>query len=83
VDTGGYTSGGASARAHGLAGRYATALFELAAAETAIDTVENGLAAVRGALAESDDLKTLITSRSILPSTPPSLADSSSRSAAA
>jgi F-type H+-transporting ATPase subunit delta len=62
VDTGGYTSGGASARAHGLAGRYATALFELAAAETAIDTVENGLAAVRGALAESDDLKTLITS---------------------
>jgi F-type H+-transporting ATPase subunit delta len=62
VDRGGYTSGGASARAHGLAGRYATALFELAADAKAIDRVEASLAALKTALAESAELKALTTS---------------------
>lgn len=58
MDTGGNTNG----RAHGLAGRYATALFELAADGKAIDKVESSLASLKAALAESGDLKTLIAS---------------------
>ena len=45
-----------------LAGRYATALFELARDAKAIDTVEASLAKLRQALAESDDFKRLTTS---------------------
>lgn len=45
-----------------LAGRYATALFELARDAKAIDAVEASLAKLRQALAESDDFKRLTTS---------------------
>lgn len=45
-----------------LAGRYATALFELARDGKAIDTVEASLAKLRQALAESDDFRQLTTS---------------------
>lgn len=45
-----------------LAGRYATALFELARDAKAIDTVEGSLAKLRQALAESDDFRQLTTS---------------------
>lgn len=45
-----------------LGGRYATALFELAAEAKAIDRVEASLAAVRQALDESGDFKELTTS---------------------
>lgn len=45
-----------------LGGRYATALFELAAEARTIDQVEASLAAVRKALDESGDFKTLTTS---------------------
>lgn len=45
-----------------LAGRYATALFELARDAKAIDTVEASLATLRQALDDSDDFKRLTTS---------------------
>ena len=45
-----------------LGGRYALALFELAEGARTIDTVEQSLATVRDALAESDDFRTLTTS---------------------
>lgn len=45
-----------------LGGRYATALFELAEASRAIDTVEASLSTVRDAMAQSDDLRALIAS---------------------
>ncbi|MDE0879287.1 MAG: F0F1 ATP synthase subunit delta [Sphingomonas bacterium] len=45
-----------------LGGRYALALFELAQDAKTIDTVEQSLQAVRDALAESDDFRTLTTS---------------------
>jgi len=45
-----------------LSGRYATALFELAAEARAIDAVEGDLAKVRAALDQSDDFKALTTS---------------------
>ena len=45
-----------------LAGRYALALFELARDENKLDTVAAGLAALRQALAESDDFRALTTS---------------------
>src|SRR5690242_7011646 len=45
-----------------LAGRYATALFELARDAKAIDTVETSLATLRQALDDSDDFKRLTTS---------------------
>jgi F-type H+-transporting ATPase subunit delta len=45
-----------------LSGRYATALFELAADTRSIDTVEASLAKVRAALGQSDDFKALTTS---------------------
>ena len=45
-----------------LAGRYATALFELARDEKQLDAVGQSLAAVKQALAESDDFRTLTTS---------------------
>ncbi len=53
------TSGGIVA---GLPGRYATALFELAQSGSSLDTVAASLASVKAALAESADLRTLITS---------------------
>lgn len=45
-----------------LAGRYATALFELARETRAIDAVERDLATVRAALDQSDDFEALTTS---------------------
>jgi F-type H+-transporting ATPase subunit delta len=45
-----------------LAGRYATALFELARDEKQLEAVGASLTAVRGALRDSDDLKALTTS---------------------
>ncbi|RHW16704.1 F0F1 ATP synthase subunit delta [Sphingomonas gilva] len=53
------TSGGIQAS---LAGRYATALFELACEAKTIDAVESSLAKVRAALDESDAFRTLATS---------------------
>lgn len=51
-----------SGMATGLAGRYATALFDLARDGKQIDTVSASLAKLRSALAESDDFKALTTS---------------------
>ena len=45
-----------------LAGRYATALFELARDEKQLEAVGTSLAALKQALADSDDLRTLTTS---------------------
>lgn len=45
-----------------LAGRYATALFALAEENKSIDAVQASLATLNTALAESDDLKALISS---------------------
>ena len=45
-----------------LAGRYAIALFELADEQKQLDTVGESLAALKQALAESDDFRTLTTS---------------------
>ncbi len=52
-------SGGISAS---LAGRYATALFALAQEKNAVAAVEGSLSKVTAALAESDDLRALISS---------------------
>lgn len=46
----------------GVAGRYATALFELALENGSLDEVERDLDALKGAIAESDDLADLIRS---------------------
>ena len=46
----------------GLAGRYASALFDLARESNAIDGVQKSLAVLRNALAESADLKALVSS---------------------
>ncbi len=46
----------------GIAGRYATAMFELAKEEGAIEALETDTAALRAALAESADLRDLINS---------------------
>lgn len=46
----------------GLAGRYATAIFELAQDEHAIETVERDFAALRDMIAESPDLARLVRS---------------------
>jgi F-type H+-transporting ATPase subunit delta len=46
----------------GLAGRYATALFELADEQKALDQVAKDLTDLRGMLAESEDLKRLVRS---------------------
>ena len=54
-------TGGSSVQAS-LGGRYALALFELAADGKAIDRVEQSLAAVREALDGSDDFRALTTS---------------------
>ncbi len=51
------TSGGIQA---GLAGRYATALFELARDNRELDAVGESIAKLQAALAESDDLQALI-----------------------
>jgi F-type H+-transporting ATPase subunit delta len=48
-----------------LAGRYAIALFELADEQGRLEAVAASLAAVREALAESDDFRALTTSRLI------------------
>jgi F-type H+-transporting ATPase subunit delta len=53
------TSGGIRAS---LAGRYASALFELARDERQIETVSNSLDTVKQALAQSPDLKAVTTS---------------------
>jgi F-type H+-transporting ATPase subunit delta len=53
------TSGGIQAS---LAGRYATALFDLAREAKSIDAVESSLAKVRAALDESDDFRGLVNS---------------------
>ncbi|MEO9601322.1 F0F1 ATP synthase subunit delta [Parasphingorhabdus sp.] len=45
-----------------LAGRYATALFTLANEKKSIDGVQNSLSILSAAMAESDDLKALISS---------------------
>jgi F-type H+-transporting ATPase subunit delta len=45
-----------------LSGRYATALFELARDESKLDAVGQSLAALKQALAESDDLRSLVNS---------------------
>ncbi len=46
----------------GLAGRYAAALFELADERKALDQVADDLRGLKGAIAESDDLKTFLRS---------------------
>ncbi|PQO24268.1 F0F1 ATP synthase subunit delta [Rhodobacteraceae bacterium WD3A24] len=46
----------------GIAARYATALFELARDDKALDTLENDIAALDAALSESRDLRDLISS---------------------
>lgn len=46
----------------GLSGRYATALFDLAIEAKALDAVATSLATLKDALAQSADLKTLMTS---------------------
>ncbi len=46
----------------GLAGRYATALFELAGEQDAIDQVSGDLGGIRDMIDESDDLRRLVTS---------------------
>lgn len=46
----------------GLAGRYATALFELALEKNAVDEVADNLSTVRGMLDESEDLRRLVRS---------------------
>lgn len=51
-----------SGMATGLAGRYATALFDLARDGKQIDQVSASLAKLRSALVESDDFKVLTTS---------------------
>lgn len=45
-----------------LSGRYASALFDLAREGKNVETVEASLATLKGAMAESDDLKSLIAS---------------------
>lgn len=54
MDTGG--------KAHGLAGRYATALFALAREGKSLEAVEKSLGAVKAALGESAELSALTTS---------------------
>ena len=46
----------------GLAGRYATAVFELALEKNALDEVASNLATMRAMLDESDDLRRLVRS---------------------
>lgn len=46
----------------GISGRYATALFELAKDAKQLDNLESDVAALSGALADSDDLSSMITS---------------------
>jgi F-type H+-transporting ATPase subunit delta len=59
VDNSGGTEANITA---GLAGRYASALFDLAREGSAIETVEASLADLTAALAESSDLTALVTS---------------------
>ena len=47
---------------HGLGGRYASALYDLAREQKAEAAVEASLAKLKAALADSDDFRTLITS---------------------
>jgi len=51
----------------GLARRYALALFQIAQETRSFDTVQNSLARLEQAMAESADLRTLITSPLIAP----------------
>ena len=50
----------------GLSGRYATALFDLAVEAKALDAVAASLATLKDALAQSADLKTLMTSPMVM-----------------
>jgi F-type H+-transporting ATPase subunit delta len=59
VDNSGGIQGNITA---GLAGRYASALFDLARESNAIDAVQQSLATLRAGLAESADLSALIAS---------------------
>ena len=59
VSGGGIGGGGMEAS---LGGRYGSALFDLARDAKAIDQVERSLTAVRDAIAQSDDFRTLTTS---------------------
>lgn len=52
----------ASAKASGLAGRYAIALFELAEEQAALDAVASDLEGLKSLLAESSELRRLIRS---------------------
>lgn len=51
---------GEETHSSGLAGRYATALFELATADRAVDAVAHDLAGLKALLAESPDLTRLV-----------------------
>jgi len=51
-----------AAIASGVSGRYATALFDLAKQQGALDSVESDLSSLSDALSISDDLRALITS---------------------
>jgi len=46
----------------GIAARYATAMFELAAEQKALDALESDVAAIEAAMADSADLRDLVTS---------------------
>ncbi len=46
----------------GIAGRYATAIFDLAREDKAIDSLERDVEALTGALRDSDDLREMISS---------------------
>ncbi len=48
--------------AHGLAGRYATALYDLAAAEGRLEAIVGDIDALAGMIAASDDLRRLMRS---------------------
>ena len=61
VETSGGGIGGGGMEAS-LGGRYGSALFDLARDAKAIDQVERSLTAVRDAIAQSDDFRTLTTS---------------------
>lgn len=56
------TDSAISGAATGLAGRYATALFELAAEAKALDETATALASVKAALAQSSDFRQLVAS---------------------
>ena len=62
LPTSGYHVASEAIGVSGLAGRYATALFELAVEQDALDAVANDLASLRAMLDESADLRRLVAS---------------------